>query len=292
MSAASSIYRLPSHAKNVAVAYDAIFARWPVPATTHTVRTRWGSVNVIESGPKDGQPVLALHAASMAAISWLPNIGVLHDEGFRVFMPDYIGEAGRSQLDEIDVFPRTPAEIGALQVEISDGLGLDRAHLLGASNGGHAALRMALAEPERVQSIALLGPMGVQPLSFTAIARMMMVNIFPSPRRVDRTVRWSIGSAPAVLDAYGHWFATVLRGIASPPRVGAPVYLRPDEWARIGVPVLLVLGNNDPLVGPPSKALRRVSAAPSLTARTLSSGHLVGVERADEVNRLLVEFLR
>lgn len=42
-----------------------------------------------------------------------------------------------------------------------DELGIDRAHLLGNSLGGAAALRMALDRPDRVASQVLMGPAGV-----------------------------------------------------------------------------------------------------------------------------------
>lgn len=58
------------------------------------------------------------------------------------------------------------------------------------------------------------------------------------------------------------------------------------------MPVLLVLGNRDNLVGDPLKAARRAGSFPDIEVRILESGHLIGVERAAEVGRLLVPFLR
>ena len=287
-----SIYRSAEAEAGVSAIYDGLLADWPVPFETLTVPTRYGEVGVVAGGPADGTPVLALHAASMAATSWKPNVAALAEAGFRVLAPDYIGEAGRSRLDDLAVFPKTGRQIGELQAEIADRLGVGSMPVIAASAGGHAALRFALAAPERVERLALLGPMGVVPLGVSAALRMMMVNTFPKDRRVERTARWAIGSAPAVVDEYGPWFSAVLRSIATPPRVGRPVALKPDEMRSLAMPVLLVLGNRDNLVGDPLKAARRAGSFPDIEVRILESGHLIGVERAAEVDRLLVPFLR
>jgi pimeloyl-ACP methyl ester carboxylesterase len=287
-----SIYRSVEAEAEVSSIYDGLLAGWPVPFETLTVATGYGEVNVIAWGPADGTPVLALHASSMAATSWRPNVAALAEAGFRVLAPDYLGEAGRSRLDDLAVFPKNGRQIGELQSEIAGRLGLGSVPVIAASAGGHAALRLALAAPERVERLALLGPMGIVPLGLPAALRMMMVNVFPKERRVERTSRWAIGSTPAVVDEYGPWFSAVLRSIATPPRVGRPVALKPDEMRRLAMPVLLVLGNRDNLVGDPLKAARRAASFADVEVRILESGHLIGVERAAEVNRLLVPFLR
>jgi pimeloyl-ACP methyl ester carboxylesterase len=287
-----SIYRSAEAEAEVSSIYDGLLADWPVPFDLLSVPTRYGEVAVVASGPGAGAPVLALHASSMAATSWRPNIRALVDAGFRVLAPDYIGEAGRSRLGDLSVFPKTGRQIGELQTEIADGLGVGPVPVIAASAGGHAALRFALAAPERVERLALLGPMGIVPLGLRAALRMTAVNMFPKEARVARTTRWAIGSAAEVVDQYGPWFSAVLRSIATPPRVGRPVALKPDEMRRLAMPVLLVLGNRDNLVGDPLKAARRAASFPDVDVRILESGHLIGVERAAEVDRLLVRFLR
>ena len=116
--------------------------------------------------------------------------------------------------------------------------------------------------------------------------------MLPRPSVTARTSRWALGTAPSVTERYGAWFTAVLEAVASPPRVARPVTLQPDEFRRIEVPVLLLLGSRDPLVGDPARAAERAAALPELHVDTLDSSHLVAVERADEVNPLMVEFLQ
>ena len=118
----ASIYRSRDARMRVVGLYDAYVARWPVELEELDVPTRYGSVHVLAWGPRDGRPVLLLHAASMAATSWAPNVAALAEAGLRCYAPDHIGEAGKSQLADVSTYPKTPAEIGDHYVEVADGL--------------------------------------------------------------------------------------------------------------------------------------------------------------------------
>jgi pimeloyl-ACP methyl ester carboxylesterase len=271
--------------------YDGYVARWPVPVEETDVDTSFGSVHVLVCGPSDGRPVLLLHAASMASTSWLPNVGALSQAGFRLYAPDHIGEAGRSRLRDVAVYPRTPGEVGAFYTEIAQRLAIGPGPVIGASAGGHAALRYALAAPDRVTRLALLGPMGLTPLGLVAMLRMVLASLVPAGSIARWTGDWALGTHPAVADGYGVWFSTVLRSMATPPRVARPVALTPDELRAIAQPVLLVLGDRDHLVGDRRRASAVAAALPNVRIATLQSGHLLGVEQSDAVDGLLVPFL-
>ncbi len=47
-----------------------------------------------------------------------------------------------------------------LYTEIMDGLGIEKAYVVGASEGGFIGSNIAIHYPERVEKLALLGPMG------------------------------------------------------------------------------------------------------------------------------------
>jgi pimeloyl-ACP methyl ester carboxylesterase len=271
--------------------YQGYVSQWPVPVSEDEVETRYGPVHLLVSGPANGPPILLLHAASMAATSWAPNVAALSQAGFRSYAPDHIGEAGRSRLRDVHVYPRTPVEVGSVYVEIADRLGLGPTPVIGASAGGHAALRYTLAAPDRVTRLVLLGPMGITALGVSAMARMMLASLVPTGTIARATSRWALGTDPAVGERYGLWFATVLRSMASPPRVARPVPLTDREMASISQPILLVLGDRDNLVGDPRRAASAAAAFPAVRMETLQSGHLLGVERATEVNKLSLEFL-
>ena len=287
-----TIYRSPGAEHRIIELYDGFVDAWPVSADEADIGSRWGTVHVLSWGPVDGRPLLLCHAASMATISWLPNAAALAGAGFRCHAVDYIGEGNKSRLTDREVYPKSGTELGELYAALMDELGIASSPVVAASAGGHVALRLALTAPERVERLVLAGPMGITPLGLGSMLRMMAASMLPRPSVTARTSRWALGTAPSVTERYGAWFTAVLEAVASPPRVARPVTLQPDEFRRIEAPVLLLLGSRDPLVGDPARAAERAAALPELHVETLDSSHLVAVERADEVNPLMVEFLQ
>ena len=286
-----TIYRSAEAERDIIRRYDELVADWPVPVEERDVATDWGSVHVLAWGAADGSPLLLCHAASMAATSWLPNAAALADAGFRCHAVDYIGEANKSRLADRDAYPKSGVELGKLYTSVMDALEVDRCPVVAASAGGHVALRLVLTAPSRVDKLALAGPMGITPLSLGSMLRMMVASMLPRPTITERTSRWALGTDPAVTDRFSGWFTAVLEAVASPPRVARPVALEDEEFRRITIPVLLLLGTRDPLVGNAQRAAERASALPDLRVETLESGHLLATERADEVNTLMIEFL-
>ncbi len=289
---AAGIYRSEGARHSVLEAYDRLADRWPVPHDDLDVETDFGSVHVLTAGPVDGTPVMLLHAASMGAPSWGPNAGPLAEAGFRLFAIDHIGEAGRSVLRDPTRYPSNDEQVAALYEQVADRLDIGRGAVVGASAGAQRALRYTLAHPERVSHLALIGPMGLTPLGIRATLTMMMASMRPTRRRIESTTRWALGTAPAVTAGYGEWFQVVLRSVGSPPRVARPTATSSDELRTITSPTLVALGDHDNLVGPPDRARRRAASIPDVDVHTLASSHLVNVECAPMVNRLLADLLR
>lgn len=287
----AGIYRSDSARRSVYECYDRLAARWPVPHEALDVDTDVGSVHVLTAGPLDGTPVMLLHASSMGAPSWEPNARALVDAGFRIHAIDHIGEAGRSVLRDPKRFPSDDEQVAHLYRQVADRLGIERSPVVGASAGAQRAIRYALAHPDRVSHLALIGPMGLTSLGVRAVLTMMMASIRPTPRRIESTTRWALGAAPPVIDGYGDWFEVALRSVASPPRVARPTAASTDDLRTLRAPTLVALGDHDNLVGPPEKARQRALLIPDVQVHVLPSAHLVNVECASAVNELLVDHL-
>jgi deazaflavin-dependent oxidoreductase (nitroreductase family) len=283
------IYRSVALRDAVVDRYEQLTNAWPVELRELDVPTSGAMVHVLDSGPVDGPPVLLLHAASMSATSWAPNVGALARAGYRTFAVDHPGEANRSVLTDPTRFPRDDAAVAALYAEVLDALGVRRCAVVGASAGAQRALRLTLANPERVSHLALVGPMGLTPLRPGAIVRMMLAAMRPTARRIRSTARWALGTNPAVVERFGPWFELAVEAVAPPPPVARPTATPTRELATVTAPTLVVLGDDDPLAGPPARAAARAAHLPDVTIRVVPSGHLVNIEQADEVNRLLLD---
>lgn len=60
-------------------------------------------------------------------------------------------------------------------VELLDGLGLERVHVLGHSMGGHLGLQLALSHPRRVDRLFLLAPAGFEQFSADEVRRLQEI---------------------------------------------------------------------------------------------------------------------
>jgi pimeloyl-ACP methyl ester carboxylesterase len=111
-----------------------------------------GLTHLLEKGT--GPPLVLLHGSGVSAGFLLPLLNEL--EGMRALAPDLPG-SGLS--DPIDFSRgRYHATTVAWLDHLLDALELDTTALLGHSAGGVWALRYALAHPERVNRLVLIGP--------------------------------------------------------------------------------------------------------------------------------------
>ena len=283
----NTIYASPEVEQKMMDIYDAKLAEWPTPYESRMLDTRYGKVHVIISGPEDAPPLLLLHASGLSAWSWLFNAVELNKH-YRTYAIDTIGDAGKSVLSDISNHPHTPQDYADFYTEITEQLDLPRVDVVGASEGGFIASSYALHAPERVGKVALLGPMGYAGTN-SSIVRITLAALFPIRPVQDATVRWALGDDPAMLEALDEWFRTLMTGVQ--PKKARPIPFTPEELTSIQSPILLVLGENDNLVGDPARAEELARHIPDLKVVVIPTGHAMGVENPDEVNRLLCDFL-
>ena len=112
----------------------------------------------IEEGA--GPAVLLLHGASLGSSAdvWSHNIADLAARGLRVIAPDLPGFGFTENPDDPSVAFRARFVIALL-----DALGIDRAHIVGHSQAGQVAVRLAISHPERVNRIVVLGTASMLP---------------------------------------------------------------------------------------------------------------------------------
>ena len=117
------------------------------------LRTRY-----LEEGA--GPVVLLLHDTSLGSSSdvWVRSLADLAAQGLRAIAPDLPGfgltdnPADHSLAARVEFIP-----------EFLDALGIDRAHVVGHSQSGPIAVRLAIAHPARVGKIVVLGTANMLP---------------------------------------------------------------------------------------------------------------------------------
>lgn len=133
---------------------EALLSANHLPGTARFVEVRDPPlrVQVIEAGA--GDPVVLVHGGGSVAAGWMPLLTRLHPR-FHLYAPDRPGCGLTSQFSYLGVDLR--AHGVAWLGSTLDALGLPRAALIGNSMGGFFSLAFALAHPQRVSRLVLIG---------------------------------------------------------------------------------------------------------------------------------------
>lgn len=227
-------------------------------------------VRVLSVG--EGPPVLFLHGSPNCAASWLGLAAEL--KGFRCLLLDCPG-AGLSS--PVDRWGDHRLDTAAIVCAVLDTLGLDKVDVVGSSLGGLYGFNVALRHPDRVRSLTLMGcPTGPEVLPIPPFERILAlpipVSLFlavfrPSPK-MSRKMFADIGHGPSIEaskipDAMFDWYLEVLRHTPTMStcveevRVIESVFgrkhharVRTDELASLGMSVLYLWGDADPMAKP------------------------------------------
>ena len=266
--------------------YDVKMTDWPVPYEDVFVDTQYGKVHAIVSGPEDAPPMLLLHASAVSSWSWKFNVEELSKQ-YRTYAIDLIGDAGKSEFTSLKHIMKNGRDQAELYTEITGKLGVEKAYVVGASEGGFIGTNYALYHPERVEKLALLGPMGYAGAIKSSI-RIMLAQFFPLKPIQESTFSWAISDSAKLKKEFGEWFLLMMTGY-NPAKV-MPLPFSAEERQSLKAPVLFVFGERDNLVGDPEAARVLVQDIPNVRVEVLDAGHLMGAEQPEQVIALITEF--
>lgn len=235
----------------------------------------------------DGPVVVLLHSFLMDASMWAPQVEAF-DGGYRLIAVDERGHGetpAEQPFDHWDVARDTLA--------VLDHLGVDRAAVIGTSQGGFVALRMALLAPHRITALAVLGTSAEPEDEQIAAAYHQLAEVWISqgPDTVIQAVAdiclgeydpsdWT----PKWRAVEGERLRLIMNALVD--RDGVL-----DRIGEIDVPVLVLHGTAD-LAYAVSKAETIVKALPKAELVTVEGGaHFLSLTHADAVNPHLKRFL-
>lgn len=240
-----------------------------------------------------GEPVVLMHPMTGSALSWVYQQPVLAGAGYRVLSFSRRG-AFRSEVDPA-VEEKAPGDDLAI---FADSLRLPPFHLVGAAAGGFAAVRYAIAHPQRLRSLVVAGSMmGLSEPEHVARTRALMPPIFqqlpaefrelsPSyravnPEGVKRWLEIEEGALSATVDK-------------APPKVQAATMAKATvgpgyaELRTLRVPTHLIFGDAD-LYSPPALARPLLDVLPDARLTVIGeAGHVTFWEQPEAFNEALL----
>lgn len=244
-------------------------------------------------GPDHGRPVLALHGVTGHSARWKVLAEALPD--LRFLAVDLRGHGRSTWLPPWGIEQHVSDALAIL-----DAAGLRSAAVLGHSYGATIALHLARTAPERVERLALLDPaLGLDARGMLEAAEDSRdVESFADTvsARAHRAIRWA-GVAEELVEAelaehlvqdgdrwrYRYCPSAV---VAAWSEMARPAVVPPP-----GMPTLLIPALQAEFVRPRWVKQCRAALGDALTVAELDTGHMVYLERPDEVAELLREFL-
>ncbi len=257
------------------------------------------NIAYIDSG--SGSPLVFLHGQASDLLNFDP-VFPLFLSSYRIIALDYPG-FGKSDKPEIAF--SEDFLVGLLD-KLYEATSIESATLIGHSYGGYVAMVYGSARPERVTSMVLVSPAGIQEFnsfmstamrkSFTVEA-IMKTSLEKAMQNYHNTsVNWS-----PEMETYALRRVALLKGGSEAYRLYAHAMVQAMELMldttvrdRIGMlnkPTLLVWGQDDPLISVKfaNDALKLIPGSKLETIERC--GHFPMLEYPQEFQRIVVNFL-
>jgi 2-hydroxy-6-oxonona-2,4-dienedioate hydrolase len=277
-------------------------------ATSHYASLKEGDgelrLHYNDAGQGD-ETVVMLHGSGPGASGWANfhrNVDAFVDAGYRVILMDC---PGWGKSDSI-VCSGSRSELNARALKgLLDVIGIARVHVIGNSMGGHSAVAFALANPDRVGKLVLMGggtggpsqfvPMPTEGIKLLQalyreptidnLKKMLNVFVFDTSTLTEDLMQARLANMLARRDHLENF----VKSLAANPRQF------PDVGPRLGeisAPTLVIWGRDDRFV-PMDIGLRLASGMPNADLHIFGRcGHWAQWEHAEKFNQMVLEFLR
>jgi pimeloyl-ACP methyl ester carboxylesterase len=273
-------------------------------ATSRTLSTASGDLHYHEAG--DGPPLVLVHGSGPGVSGWANfggNLG-LFAQHFRTLVLDLPGFGTSHAVDGPPIVHAPDAVLTFL-----DGLGVERAAMVGNSLGGGVVARLGATNPERVSRLVALGGVGVPFFSASPpegivrlvefveeptrgrLVQWMRSMVFDPAVLTDEFVetRWRAASDPAALESIRSIYNRQLLDVFRALTVNNPETL--SMLSKIEAPTLLTWGRDD-RVTPLDGAIAPLRLIPRCELHVFyDCGHWAMIERKDEFESVVLSYL-
>lgn len=283
-------------------------------ASTTLLHTERGDFEALVAGPDEGPVVLLLHGFPQFNHTWRQHLPALTAAGFRAIAPNLRGY-GRSERGGSYAF----RDLVVDAIAMLDASGVDRALVVGHDWGGAIAWGLTARYPERVAGLVALNspPPPVLRERMRRSPRQLMRSSYMIAFQVPWVPeRLLAGRVAGLLRVSSHrrsvWTEEASRpygqAFATPEDLRGPLnWYRGMRWTptdgdrrrsqRISAPVLVIWGIEDAVLATDlvTPETLRPLLAPGNDAEIVhipGAGHFVQDEAPDEVDRVLVDWLR
>lgn len=258
-----------------------------------------GEVQVVDRGPRDGEPIVLIHGFS-CAIDWWDGVIPALSRKHRVVAVDLLGHGGSEKPGS----GYTPENQARMVAEALEELGVSDATIVGHSLGGSVSVALAETAPALVDRVAIVdmppdhsyGDLGfIAGLAFQPVLGEMLWTIKP-----DFSVRQGLEVAFApgfdVPDAFVEDVKRMTYTSYDESPSGTDDFLDEESLDQrikaTGKPLMVLMGAEEQIVDDPQRALDQyASAVPSAETYLIAgAGHSPNVEKPRVATGLILAF--
>ncbi len=257
------VFRTAKGKDKIMKLYEEGLKMWPEPNRQIMIPTSYGETFVMASGREGAEAVLLFHGSSTNSAIWMYDAQVL-GEKYKVYAVDIIGEPGKSAESR----PALECEnYSGWIIEVMDGLGLNKAAVVGNSLGGWLSLCIATSFPQRVEQLVLLAPAGFAPLQKAFVLKSVSFAL-QGRRGRDKLNALIFGSSKIPKETLE--FEELLRKYYIPRPFYTPVF-SDEQIKKLNMPILFLGGEDDPLVDIEQSAKRLRQLIPQAQIKILKN---------------------
>jgi pimeloyl-ACP methyl ester carboxylesterase len=259
-----------------------------------------GEMQVVEGGPRNGDPIVLIHCFS-CAIDWWDGMRPRLEADHRVIAVDLLGHGGSEKPGS----GYTPENQAKLVAQALAKLRVRDAEVVGHSLGGAVAVALAEQDPQLVDRVAIVdmppdnsyGDLGfIAGLAFQPVLGEALWTI-----KLDFSVRdgLSVAFAPGfdVPDAFVEDVKRLTYTAYDESPTGTEDFIDESLDRRMratGKPLLVIMGAEEQIVDDPQRALDQYAGGVpgAKTALIAGAGHSPNVEKPAETARLILGFAK
>jgi pimeloyl-ACP methyl ester carboxylesterase len=287
------IYKNETAKNNVFKTYNQLLDLWNVDKEEKDIATTYGTTHIILCGNQSSPPLVLFHGVGdNSALMWLYNAKSL-SQYFRIIAIDTIGGPGKSRPNEN--YNKDFIDVKWID-DVLAGLTLGKVNLAGVSNGAYLAQYYGIHRSERVNKIVCMA--GTVPdKNFNPMKTIMKVflpeALFPTKNNTLKLIRKLTGKNSGVFTdnsiIMGH-YRSLLKGFNQMAMGYHKIECFNDEQIEsIRGKTIYFIGDDDPFA--------KLGGKKSLIENKMNVkffpevGHGINHEIAEEINRLLPEFI-
>ncbi|MFJ7216954.1 4,5:9,10-diseco-3-hydroxy-5,9,17-trioxoandrosta-1(10),2-diene-4-oate hydrolase [Amycolatopsis sp. NPDC098790] len=259
-----------------------------------------------EAGAEHAETVILLHGGGPGASAW-SNFGRNLPEFAKHYRTIAVDQPGFGRSDKPTEHPQYFRHSADAVAGLMDALGIERAHFVGNSLGGGAAVRFALNHGKRAGRLVLMGPGGLSVNLFApdpteGVKNLGKFGAKPSRERMEAFLRIMVHDQALITDELideRFAAANTPESLAAMRAMGKS-FAHPETYEegmlwreahRLRQRVLLIWGRED-RVNPLDGALVALKTIPRAQLHVFGGcGHWAQLEKFDEFNRLALDFL-